>query len=164
MKHLAFVIVFFCPLLGFSKNVIKANVDHSDLKMEPAPESHSNDICGDPECDLVCTGSQECRPTGDQCVMPPCCVAWECVDAQSSRLTIGTSTPWECPPELPEPGGSCSSSGISCEYGWEICCGERIPDVVFSCEGGIWQMVWVDSRCDIGMPCETTTTTGKGVN
>ena len=63
MISLAFVILLFCPLLGFSKNVIKANVDHTDLKMEPAPESHSNDICGDPECNLVCTEGQ----VGDDC-------------------------------------------------------------------------------------------------
>merc|ERR1719193_2555834 len=149
MISFIFVVVLFCPLLSSSKNVIKAN-----------------DICGDPECDLVCSEGQECRPTGDQCVMPPCCVAWQCVDTSSSRLMSRTSTleEDECPPEWPDMGESCSTNGLSCEYGWEICCGERVPDVIFSCEGGIWQMIWVDSRCDIGLPCETTTTTGKGIN
>merc|ERR1712130_12310 len=168
MISLAFVILLFSPLLGFSKNVIKANVDHSDLKMEP--ESYSNDICGDPECNLVCTEGQECQPTGNECVMPPCCVAWQCVDTDpgpsskedadagpSPRLR-STPEDEECPTEWPEMGESCSPPGLSCEYGWEICCGERVPDVVFVCEGGSWQMIWIDSRCDLGMPCESTTT------
>merc|ERR1712037_1066712 len=153
MITLVFVIVLVCPLPGFSKNVIKADSSHSDLRIDPAPKFHSNDICGDPECNLVCSGNQECRPTGDQCVMPPCCVAWECVgNLPSSRMED------ECPPEWPEMGGSCSPNGLSCEYGWEICCGERVPDLIFSCEEGRWLMIAVDSRCDIGLPCEDSTT------
>merc|ERR1712172_200850 len=175
MLSLVFAVVLFCPLLTSSKNAIKANVDpligrafqsDQNLKTEPAPQFETKDICGDPECDLVCAEGQECRPTGDQCVMPPCCVVWHCVDTSSSRMLSRRSTleDDECPPEWPEMGESCSSKGISCEYGWEICCGERVPDVIFSCEEGSWQMIWVDSLCDIGLPCPTTTTTGKGFN
>merc|ERR1711971_238364 len=99
MLSLVFAVVLFYPLLTSSKNAIKANLDpvigkafHSvqNLKMEPAPEFDSKDICGDPECDLVCAEGQECRPTGDQCVMPPCCVAWHCVDL---RL-LSKDQPW----------------------------------------------------------------------
>merc|ERR1711971_690071 len=176
MLSFLFIVVLFCPLQTSSKNAIKANVDsvigqafHFDqnLKTEPTPQFDSKDICGDPECDLVCAEGQECQPTGDQCVMAPCCVAWQCVDDTStSRLLSRRSTldDDECPPEWPEMGESCSMNGLSCEYGWEICCGERVPDVIFSCEGGSWQMIWVDSLCDIGLPCPTTTTTGKGFN
>merc|ERR1711971_92161 len=151
---------------AFHQNLKTEPAFHSNLKMEPAPEFDSKDICGDPECDLVCAEGQECRPTGDQCVMPPCCVAWHCVDTSSSRMLSRRSTleDDECPPEWPEMGESCSTNGLSCEYGWEICCGERVPDVIFSCEEGSWQMIWVDSLCDIGLPCPTTTTTGKGFN
>ena len=63
MITLVFVIVLVCPLPGFSKNVIKADSSHSDLRMDPAPQFHSNDICGDPECNLVCTENQ----VGDDC-------------------------------------------------------------------------------------------------
>ena len=62
MISLVLVSVLVFPLPGFSKNIIKANASHIDLsKMEP--EFYSNDICGDPECDLVCSGNQ----VGDDC-------------------------------------------------------------------------------------------------
>merc|ERR1712107_140789 len=148
MSYLLFVCLLICRVKGFSvkqESVVGENMDGG-----------SDEICGDPECNLVCGEDQECRPTGDQCVMPPCCVAWGCVDQNTSREAPANE---ECPVEWPEMGSACSLPGLTCEYGWEICCGEEIPDVIFSCEDGVWQMIWVDSRCDIGLPCDTTTTT-----
>ena len=78
--YLVSVVVLFCPLLSSSENVIKANMDpvigqafqsdqnmepafRSKLKMETAPEFYSKDICGEPECGLVCSEGQ----VGDNC-------------------------------------------------------------------------------------------------
>ena len=49
-------------------------------------------LCGDPECNLVCEPDQVtnllllaayllhqvCLPTGTNCIMAPCCEAWQC--------------------------------------------------------------------------------------
>merc|ERR1711953_301756 len=137
MSYLLFVFLLICRVKGFSvtqDSVAGENVD-----------GVSDEICGDPECNLVCGEDQECRPTGDQSVMPPCCVAWICEDKDESRLAR-LEEEEECPQEWPEIGESCSVPGLSCEYGWEICCGEEIPDVIFS---------W--------LPCDTTTTTTKEI-
>ena len=66
MTTLLSVIVLVCPLLAFSNNIIKANVDPvigNTFQHEPSPEFYSKNICGDPECDLVCTENQ----VGDDC-------------------------------------------------------------------------------------------------
>merc|ERR1711936_1503428 len=36
------------------------------------------DMCGDPECGLVCQGGNQCLQTGVVCVMRPCCPAHAC--------------------------------------------------------------------------------------
>ena len=43
---------------AFHQNLKTEPAFHSNLKMEPAPEFDSKDICGDPECDLVCAEGQ----------------------------------------------------------------------------------------------------------
>merc|ERR1711971_1218024 len=159
---------------AFHQNLKTEPAFHSNLKMEPAPEFDSKDICGDPECDLVCAEGQECRPTGDQCVMPPCCVAWHCVDLrllskdQPWRMMSvppnGLRWPKAAPPmDFPastggryvvEKGFKMSSSAVKREISKGYAKGE----------GESWQMIWVDSLCDIGLPCPTTTTTRKGFN
>merc|ERR1712156_1162808 len=78
MSYLLFVFLLISRVKGFSvkqDSVVRENVDGA-----------SDEICGDPECNLVCGEDQECRPTGDQCVMPPCCVAWICEDKDELRL------------------------------------------------------------------------------
>ena len=135
MSYLLFVCLLICRVKGFSvrqDSVVGENVDGA-----------SDEICGDPECNLVCGEDQvgnhprsqavalglncqhllglghghghgqghphehsqghrnrhrhsvhhvqECRPTGDQCVMPPCCVAWICEDKDKSRFTLNAN-------------------------------------------------------------------------
>ena len=138
MSYLLFVCLLICRVKGFSvrqDSVVGENVDRA-----------FDEICGDPECNLVCGEDQvgnyprsqavalglncqhllglghghghghphghshghshghrhrhrhsahhyvqECRPTGDQCVMPPCCVAWICEDKDKSRFTLNTN-------------------------------------------------------------------------
>merc|ERR1712071_483911 len=102
-------------------------------------------LCGDLECNLVCEPDQVCLPTGTNCIMAPCCEAWQCGGQQKQ--------PGTCPPEWPDMSESCHS-GTHCEYGLKVCCGEEVPDVVFDCDGqGHWEMYYVDTVCDLGLPC-----------
>jgi len=41
-------------------------------------ECASGDMCGDPECGLVCQGDNQCLQTGAVCVTSPCCPAHAC--------------------------------------------------------------------------------------
>merc|ERR1719334_1939954 len=75
-------------------------------------------------------------------------------DDDSSSSTIPDDT---CPEDWPEVGSACSHEDLSCPYDWEECCGDLVPDVIFECDNGEWMMMWVDSYCDIGIPCPTTT-------
>ena len=48
-----------------------------------------------------------------------------------------------------------------CEYGSTVCCGETFPEMVLTCMGGSWEMIYVDTPCIINAdyPCPTSTST-----
>ena len=58
MSYLGVVIFLLSPHWGFSKNVFEANAFQSDLNFFRAA---ANDVCGDPECNLVCSSGQVCQ-------------------------------------------------------------------------------------------------------
>ena len=51
------------------------------------------DMCGDPECGLVCQGDNQCLQTGAVCVTSPCCPAHACSSTiNKTHLTVPCST------------------------------------------------------------------------
>ena len=52
---------------------------------------HPGDMCGDPECGLVCQGGNQCLQTGTVCVTSPCCPAHACSSTiNKSQLIVST--------------------------------------------------------------------------
>merc|ERR1712212_651044 len=78
-----------------------------------------------------------------------------CPDDTTTTTVLTTTPPSSCPPDWPDQDSACVP-GLRCPYGEEECCGDLVPDIVYECHGGQWDITIIDSLCDIGLPCPTT--------
>ena len=77
--------------------------------------------------------------------------------------TTGGADAASCPAERPEAvGGSCSTTGLTCDYGEECCCGECYASYSCTCDGGTWRCHFTDAclgafrRCPDGGATDAT--------
>lgn len=55
----------------------------------------------------------------------------------------------QCPSEAPNPNGTCTTAGLSCNFGQECCCGKCNPSLVCQCTGATWACYYTDA-CMMG--------------
>jgi len=81
-KYALDVVVYELPVkCGKGKEVYSTTTKPAKTTTKTQPTKTTTSVpglCGDPECDLVCTASQVCVATGKVCTRAPCCAAHEC--------------------------------------------------------------------------------------
>ena len=100
-----FVSIRFCGKIGYWTHLWRSvhESKHTSWYVLDCPRPHGlthirvryhpGDMCGDPECGLVCQGDNQCLQTGAVCVTSPCCPAHACSSTiNKSQLIVPCST------------------------------------------------------------------------